>query len=65
MWMAATCRTKKEIYYHFGLDMGGSEGLVDVVSATEGIVTSSGNDVLAGQAAGRAGGTALRQCLYS
>lgn len=41
---------KKEIYYHFGLDMGGSEGLVDVVSATQGIVTSSGNEVLAGQA---------------
>ncbi len=41
---------KKEIYYHYGLDMGGSEGLVNVVSATEGIVTSSGNDVLAGQA---------------
>lgn len=42
---------KPEIYYHYGLDIGGSEGLVDVVSATEGIVTSSGNDVLAGQAA--------------
>jgi murein DD-endopeptidase MepM/ murein hydrolase activator NlpD len=42
---------KKEIYYHFGLDIGGSEGLVDVVSAAEGIVTSSGNDVLADQAA--------------
>lgn len=41
---------KKEIYYHFGLDIGGSEGLVDVVSATQGIVTSSGNEVLAGQA---------------
>ncbi len=41
---------KKEIYYHFGLDIGGSEGLVDVVSATEGVVTSSGNEVLAGQA---------------
>jgi hypothetical protein len=41
---------EKEIYYHFGLDIGGSEGLVDVVSATEGIVTSSGNEALAGQA---------------
>ena len=41
---------KKVIYYHFGLDMGGSEGLVDVVSATEGMVTSSGNEVLAEQA---------------
>jgi len=43
---------KKEIYYHFGLDIGGCEGLVDVVSAIDGIVTSSGNDVLAGQAPG-------------
>ena len=42
---------KKEIYYHFGLDMGGCEGLVDVVSATQGTVTSSGNEVLAGQPA--------------
>jgi hypothetical protein len=40
---------KEEIYYHFGLDIGGSEGLVDVVSATEGVVTSSGNEVLAAQ----------------
>jgi murein DD-endopeptidase MepM/ murein hydrolase activator NlpD len=40
---------KKEIYYHFGLDMGGCEGLIDVVSATEGIITSSGNEVLAGE----------------
>ena len=42
---------KKEIYYHFGLDMGGCEGLIDVASATEGIVTSSGTEVLAGQPA--------------
>jgi len=41
---------KKEIYYHYGLDIGGSEGLVDVVSATEGRVVSSGNEVLGGQA---------------
>jgi len=39
---------KKDIYYHYGLDIGGSEGLVDVVAATEGLVVSSGNDVLAG-----------------
>jgi len=42
---------KQEIYYHYGLDMGGSEGLVDVVSATDGVVTVSGNDMLAGQPA--------------
>lgn len=41
---------KKVIYYHFGLDMGGCEGLIDVVSATDGIVTQSGNDLLPGQA---------------
>jgi len=39
---------KKEIYYHYGLDIGGSEGLVDVVAATDGLVVSSGTDVLEG-----------------
>jgi hypothetical protein len=39
---------KKDIYYHYGLDIGGSEGLVDVVAATDGTVVSSGKDVLAG-----------------
>lgn len=39
---------KKDIYYHYGLDIGGSEGLVDVVAATEGTVVSSGLEVLAG-----------------
>jgi murein DD-endopeptidase MepM/ murein hydrolase activator NlpD len=39
---------KKDIYYHYGLDIGGSEGLVDVIAATEGLVVSSGNSVLAG-----------------
>jgi murein DD-endopeptidase MepM/ murein hydrolase activator NlpD len=39
---------KKDIYYHYGLDIGGSEGLVDVVAATDGLVVSSGNAVLAG-----------------
>jgi hypothetical protein len=39
---------KKDIYYHYGLDIGGSEGLVDVVAATDGLVVSSGNSVLAG-----------------
>ena len=40
---------KKEIYYHYGLDISGSEGLVDVVAAADGIVACSGNDVLAGR----------------
>jgi len=39
---------QKDIYYHYGLDIGGSEGLVDVVAATDGLVVSSGNFVLAG-----------------
>jgi len=37
---------KKQIYYHWGLDIGGAEGLVEVVSATDGLVVSSGLDVL-------------------
>jgi murein DD-endopeptidase MepM/ murein hydrolase activator NlpD len=39
---------KKDIYYHYGFDIGGSEGLVDVVAATDAIVVSSGKEVLAG-----------------
>ncbi len=38
----------KKIYYHSGLDIGGAEGLVDVVAATSGLVVSSGTDRLAG-----------------
>ncbi len=30
----------KEIYYHYGLDMGGAEGLVEVVAATDGLVVA-------------------------
>src|SRR5262249_12751056 len=36
------------IYYHFGLDIGGAEGMADVVAATDGLVVSSGKDVLPG-----------------
>jgi murein DD-endopeptidase MepM/ murein hydrolase activator NlpD len=36
------------IYYHNGLDMGGAEGLVDVVAATDGLVVSSGTARLPG-----------------
>ena len=36
----------KKIYYHSGLDIGGSEGLVEVVAATDGLVVSSGLEVL-------------------
>jgi len=40
----------KPIYYHYGLDIGGAEGLVEVVAATEGEVVSSGKDVAPGSA---------------
>jgi murein DD-endopeptidase MepM/ murein hydrolase activator NlpD len=38
----------KPIYYHYGLDIGGAEGLVDVVSATDGLVVASGKATLPG-----------------
>jgi murein DD-endopeptidase MepM/ murein hydrolase activator NlpD len=34
------------IYYHYGLDIGGAEGLIDVVAATEGLVVSLGKEML-------------------
>jgi murein DD-endopeptidase MepM/ murein hydrolase activator NlpD len=36
------------IYYHYGLDIGGAEGLIDVVAATDGQVVSLGTQRLAG-----------------
>jgi hypothetical protein len=36
------------IYYHYGLDFGGSEGMVDVVAATDGLVVSVRDQVLDG-----------------
>jgi murein DD-endopeptidase MepM/ murein hydrolase activator NlpD len=36
------------IYYHYGLDIGGAEGLVNVVVATDGMVVSVGTDRLSG-----------------
>jgi murein DD-endopeptidase MepM/ murein hydrolase activator NlpD len=38
----------KQIYYHYGLDMGGAEGMVEVVAATDGLVVSSGKEILPG-----------------
>jgi murein DD-endopeptidase MepM/ murein hydrolase activator NlpD len=38
----------KSIYYHYGLDIGGAEGLVEVVAATDGQVISSGRATLLG-----------------
>ena len=37
---------KRKIYYHSGLDIGGSEGLVEVVAATDALVVSVGDIVL-------------------
>lgn len=38
----------KKIYYHYGLDSGGAEGMVDVIAATAGRVISSGKEILPG-----------------
>ena len=37
---------RMDIYYHWGLDFGGAEALVEVVAATDGVIVSSGEDVL-------------------
>jgi murein DD-endopeptidase MepM/ murein hydrolase activator NlpD len=41
--------SNKRIYYHTGLDLGGVEEKVDVIAATDGLVVSLGDEVLAGQ----------------
>jgi murein DD-endopeptidase MepM/ murein hydrolase activator NlpD len=38
----------RRIYYHYGLDMGGAEGMVEVVAATDGLVVSAGKALLPG-----------------
>jgi murein DD-endopeptidase MepM/ murein hydrolase activator NlpD len=38
----------KEIYYHYGLDIGGAEAMVDVIAATDGLVVSAGKAILPG-----------------
>ena len=40
--------SRRKIYYHSGLDIGGAEGLVDVITATEGLVITAGTKVLPG-----------------
>jgi hypothetical protein len=37
---------KRSIYYHSGLDIGGSEGLVEVVAATDGLIVSAAGQTL-------------------
>jgi len=36
----------KSIYYHWGLDIGGTEGMVDVLAATDGVVISAGKEAI-------------------
>src|SRR5256884_4912007 len=38
----------KKIYYHYGLDSGGAEGMVEIVAAAAGRVISSGKEILPG-----------------
>src|SRR5204863_4020440 len=38
----------KNIYYHYGLDLGGAEELVEVIAATDGLVVSAGKVILPG-----------------
>jgi murein DD-endopeptidase MepM/ murein hydrolase activator NlpD len=38
----------RKIYYHYGLDIGGAEAMVDVVAATDGLVVSAGTNLLSG-----------------
>jgi murein DD-endopeptidase MepM/ murein hydrolase activator NlpD len=40
--------SRKNIYYHYGLDFGGAEGMVEVVAATDGLVVSVGEELLPG-----------------
>jgi murein DD-endopeptidase MepM/ murein hydrolase activator NlpD len=37
---------RKEIYYHSGLDIGGCEGMAEVISASDGLVVSAGGTAL-------------------
>jgi murein DD-endopeptidase MepM/ murein hydrolase activator NlpD len=37
---------RKQIYYHWGLDLGGAEGMVPVLSATDGLAVTVGKQVL-------------------
>jgi murein DD-endopeptidase MepM/ murein hydrolase activator NlpD len=39
---------KKNIYYHYGLDFGGAEAMVEVVAASDGLVVSAGGEKLPG-----------------
>ncbi len=45
---ACDVASQGSIYYHHGLDFGGSEGLVEVVAATDGLIVSARDQVLDG-----------------
>lgn len=44
---AAETPGQKNIYYHYGTDFGGSEGLTEVLAATDGLVVSAAGTTLA------------------
>lgn len=39
---------RRQTYYHYGLDFGGAEGLVDVLAATDGLIVSAADETLPG-----------------
>ena len=41
-------RPRRQLYYHAGLDIGGAEGLTEVVAATDALVVSLGTNILSG-----------------
>lgn len=51
----------RKIYYHSGEDIGGAEGLVEVVAATDGLVVSSGLNVLDGHQRSKGADTAVAE----
>lgn len=44
--------SRKKVYYHSGLDLGGPEAMAQVVAATDGVVVSLGKEVLPGHKTG-------------
>ncbi len=41
-------RPRRQLYYHSGLDIGGAEGMTEIVAATDALIVSLGNQVLPG-----------------
>ena len=52
----------KKIYYHYGLDFGGCEGMTEILAATDGLVVSARKEALA-RLQGHAGQSAVRRGL--